>query len=216
MTIGEMSLLGAFLIGLAHTLEPCEDKAVVSLFVIWATRRLREAIYLVVIYGLGMAFIDTLLGFIASLLGVSLLEEYRSALEITAGGFTFIFGCLILWSKQWHLGHHHGEMVTANPEIKAISIFGLGLIRGLPPCPIELAILAWAASLGGVIQGTFMVFLFGLGTTLGLIPLGLIMGGLAGAISKTRYQAIMPRLTAILFMVIGLIILVSSFIGWEW
>ena len=202
------TLLQAFVLGLAHTLEPCEDKAVVSLFVMWASRRLREAIYLVILYGLGMTMIDTVLGFICSYLGVSLLKEHGALLGTIAGAITFAFGLLMLiGSERVHLGHHHGETPLERMgagNLGAPSVFALGLIRGLPPCPVELAVLAWAASVGQAWRGTLMVFVFGLGTTVGLIPLGLVMGGLAGAVRKTRYEAWVPRICGVVMMVLGI------------
>ncbi len=207
------TLLQAFVLGLAHTLEPCEDKAVVSLFVMWSSRRLREAIYLVVLYGLGMTVIDTVLGFVCSYLGVSLLREHGALLSAVAGAITFVFGLLMLVSSEKvHLGHHHGEtplehLRTENPG--APSVFALGIVRGLPPCPVELAVLTWAASVGQIWHGTLMVFVFGLGTTIGLIPLGLIMGGLAGAIKKTRYEAWVPRICGLVMMGLGIWLVLS-------
>lgn len=208
------TLLQAFVLGLAHTLEPCEDKAVVSLFVMWSSRRLREAIYLVILYGLGMTIIDTILGFICAYLGVSLLREHGALLRVIAGVMTFTFGLLMLiGSEHAHLGHHHGE---TSPErmragnLGASSIFALGLLRGLPPCPIELAVLTWAASVGQIWRGTLMVFVFGLGTTIGLIPLGLVMGGLAEVVKKTRYEAWVPRICGLVMMVLGMWLVLSQ------
>jgi len=208
------TLLQAFVLGLAHTLEPCEDKAVVSLFVMWSSRRLREAISLVVLYGLGMTVVDTVLGFICSYLGVSLLREHGALLRVIAGAMTFVAGLLmIIGGERAHLGHHHGE---TSPErmksgnLGALNVFATGLIRGLPPCPVELAVLAWAASVGQVWRGTLMVFVFGLGTTLGLIPLGLVMGGLAGAVKKTRYEAWVPRICGLAMMVLGIWLVLSQ------
>lgn len=208
------TLLQAFTLGLAHTLEPCEDKAVVSLFVMWASRRLREAIYLVTLYGLGMTMVDTVLGFICSYLGVSLLKEHGALLETIAGAITFAFGLLMfIGSERVHLGHHHGGASLEHVRVGSLgapSVFALGLVRGLPPCPIELAVLTWAASIGQMWRGTLLVFVFGLGTTLGLIPLGLVMGGLAGAVKKTRYEAWVPRICGLVMMGLGIWLALSQ------
>ena len=218
MDFANLSLLAAFLIGLAHTLEPCEDKAVVSLFVFWATKKLAQAIGLVVLYGLGMALADTVMGFILSYIGVTWLDTLRTPLELTAGAITFIFGLFMLVGRELaHIGHHHGEAVaTTNPKsLYWYSILGLGIVRGLPPCPIEVAMLVWAASLGDVVRGTATVFVFGLGTTVGLIPLGLIMGGITSAINKTRYERFVPKIAAILMMSFGLFLVLAPILGIE-
>lgn len=208
-----ITFLGAFLLGLAHTLEPCEDKAVVSLFIMWAAKRLREAMVLVIIYGLGMTLIDTALGAISSYLGVSLLMKYSPVLRVSAGAITALFGLYVfVGGEAAHLLHDHGEVSlqeASSESSRAFSVFALGLVRGLPPCPFELAILAWAASMGSLWRGTLTVFVFGLGTTLGLIPLGLVMGGLAGAVGKSRYGFWIPKICGAIMMAMGIFLALS-------
>ena len=218
MDITNFSLGAAFIIGLAHTLEPCEDKAVVSLFIFWATKKLLHAIGLVVLYGLGMALVDTAMGFIVSLIGVTWLGAIKTPLELVAGAITLVFGIFMLMGRELaHIGHHHGEAAsdTNSRLTRWYTILGLGLVRGLPPCPIEVAILIWAASLGNVWLGTATVFVFGLGTTIGLIPLGLVMGSLTSVISKTRYERFVPMITAILMICFGLFLVLAPLLGIE-
>jgi len=218
MDLANLSLAAAFVVGLAHTLEPCEDKAIVSLFVFWAAKKLSQAIGLVVLYGLGMALADTAMGFVLSYVGVRWLDIVRTPLEITAGAITIIFGFFMLRGKELtHVGHHHGEAAApANSKLLHWhSILGFGIVRGLPPCPVEFAMLLWAASLGNVWRGTATVFVFGLGTTVGLIPLGLIMGGISNAISRTSYESLVPKITAILMMAFGLFLVLAPIFGIE-
>ena len=218
MDFANLSLAAAFVVGLAHTLEPCEDKAIVSLFVFWAAKKLAQAIGLVVLYGLGMALADTALGFILSYVGVRWIDIIKTPLEITAGAITIIFGFFMLRGRELtHVGHHHGEAAApANAKLlRWHTILGFGIVRGLPPCPVEIAVLLWAASLGNVWLGTATVFVFGLGTTVGLIPLGLIMGGISNAISRTRYESLVPKITAILMMCFGLFLMLAPILGIE-
>jgi sulfite exporter TauE/SafE len=218
MDLANLSLAAAFVVGLVHTLEPCEDKAIVSLFVFWAAKKLSQAIGLVVLYGLGMAVADTAMGFILSYVGVRWLDIVRTPLAIAAGAVTLIFGFLMLKGKELtHVGHHHGETVaTANSKLMHwYSILGFGIVRGLPPCPLEIAMLLWAVSLGDVWRGTATIFVFGLGTTVGLVPLGLIMGGISNAISKTRYESLIPKITAIVMMCFGLFLMLAPIFGIE-
>jgi sulfite exporter TauE/SafE len=218
MDFANLSLAAAFVVGLAHTLEPCEDKAIVSLFVFWATKKLAQAVGLVVLYGLGMTLADTAMGFVLSYVGVRWLDIVRTPLAVAAGAVTLIFGFLMLRGKELtHVGHHHGEAVApANTKLLHWhSILGFGIVRGLPPCPLEVAMLLWAASLGNIWRGTTTIFVFGLGTTVGLIPLGLIMGGISNAISRTRYESIVPKITAILMMCFGLFLMLTPIFGIE-
>ena len=212
MDLANLSLTAAFILGLAHTLEPCEDKAIVSLFVFWAAKKLGQAIGLVVLYGLGMALADTAMGLVLSYVGVRWLDIVRTPLAIAAGAVTLLFGFFMLRGKELtHVGHHHGEATvpTNSKLLHWYSILGFGIVRGLPPCPLEIAMLLWAASLGSIWRGTATVFVFGLGTTVGLIPLGLIMGGISNAVSKTRYESIVPKITAILMMCFGLFLVLA-------
>ena len=165
-----------------------------------------------------MALADTAMGFILSYVGVRWLDIVRTPLEIAAGAITLIFGFLMLRGKELtHVGHHHGEAVApANSKLLHwYSILGFGIVRGLPPCPLEIAMLLWAVSLGDVWRGTATIFVFGLGTTVGLIPLGLIMGGISNAISKTRYESLVPKITAILMMCFGLFLVLAPIFGIE-
>jgi sulfite exporter TauE/SafE len=218
MDFGNLSLAAAFVVGLAHTLEPCEDKAIVSLFVFWAAKRLTQAIGLVVLYGLGMALADTAIGFVLSYVGVRWLDVIRTPLAVAAGAITLIFGFFMLRGKELtHVGHHHGEAAApaGSKLLHWYSILGFGIVRGLPPCPLEIAMLLWAVSLGDIWRGTATIFVFGLGTTVGLIPLGLIMGGISKAISKTRYERLVPRITAIVMMCFGLFLVLAPIFGIE-
>jgi len=162
--------------------------------------------------------VDTAMGFILSYIGVTWLEAIKTPLELTAGAITLVFGFFMLRGGELaHIGHHHGEAAadTNSKLTRWYTILGLGLVRGLPPCPIEVAILIWAASLGNVWLGTATVFVFGLGTTIGLIPLGLVMGSLTSIISKTRYERFVPRIAAILMICLGLFLMLTPLLGIE-
>jgi len=216
--IGVATLAGAFILGLAHTLEPCEDKAVVSLYAFWASERWREGILMVVLYGLGMALIDASLGFLFALVGVNLLEAFKAILELIAGLITIVFGFFMLtgWSIV-HITHHHdgassnGAKISGRLRMSTALLFGL--IRGLPPCPFELAVFIWAASMGSVLIGTVTVFIFGLGTTAGLIPLGFLMGGISGVAKKTKYAGWIPKISGLTIVAIGIALTVFSLTG---
>ena len=62
---------------------------------------------------------------------------------------------------------------------------------------------------------TATVFVFGLGTTVGLIPLGLIMGSVTGIISKTKYERFVPKISGLLMMCFGLFLILAPIFGFE-
>ncbi len=217
MEIVGLTFLGAFILGLAHTLEPCEDKVVVSLYAIWASKRVRDGVALVALYGLGMALVDTVLGFVFSLAGVTILQNLKEPFEIVAGIITALFGFIMFTGKPLiHVIHHHnGEKTGEGSGLGKVAALALGLIRGLPPCPVELAMWLWAASIGDVLRGTALVFIFGLGTTVGLLPLAYIMGGLATAARKTRYGVWVPKVSGFAMIVLGITLAAAPFLGLE-
>jgi len=202
----------SFILGLAHTLEPCEDKAVVSLYALWSSKRWKEGIVLVVLFGLGMTLIDTLLGFLFSSAGI-MLSEFKRLFEMLSGILTTLFGFLMLSGlKIVHSIHHHADLEERNnlpSHLGKSAVLLFGLVRGLPPCPFEMAVWLWAASMGSVFTGTLMVFTFGLGTTIGLIPLGIVMGGIAGAAKRSKYNSWIPKISGAATILIGLILVLG-------
>ena len=211
------SVVGAFLIGLAHVFQPCEDKAIVAVLVMWTTKKVARAVPLVILYGLGITLVNTCLGFVFSYAGSALIERYETPLKLVAGIITIIFGLYMLTRfGHWHLGHHHEEasLTADTPEAPgAWNMLTFGLVRGTALCPVELAVLTWALSTGNVLKGTLMLFAFGVGTTISLVPVALVMGGLTAAAQKTRYGKWFPRVAPLVMILVGIFLTLSPFLG---
>jgi cytochrome c biogenesis protein CcdA len=214
-----MSLAGAFFVGLAHVFQPCEDKAIVAAFVMGASKRMARAIPAVILYGLGITVVNTLLGFVFSYAGVALIEEYETLLKVIAGVVTIAFGLYMLSRfGHLHVGQHEGEADLGRAEARppgAVHMVGVGLVRGMALCPVELAVLTWALSTGDVMRGTLMLLLFGLGTTVSLVPVAVVIGGLAFASRGSRYGEWLPRIAPLAMILIGVFLTVSPFLGVE-
>ncbi len=211
------SVVGAFLVGLAHVFQPCEDKAIVAIFVMWMTKKATKAVLLVILYGLGITLVNTCLGFVFSYAGSALIERYETPLKLVAGIITIVFGIYMLTRfGHWHLGHDHEEtsLTVSTPEAPgAWNMLTFGLARGVALCPAELAVLTWALSTGNVLRGTLMLFAFGLGTTVSLVPVALVMGGLTAAAQKTRYGKWLPRVAPLVMILVGIFLTLSPFLG---
>jgi len=203
-----MTLVGAFLLGLAHTAHPCEDKGVASMIVMWAGKRLREAIILMALYGLGTTLINAAMGAVAAYIGASLFMRYGPVLKAIAGSFIALFG---LWMLSGRGRHAHASPVEQERlgSMTAWSVFLMAIVGGLPICPFELTVLTWVASVGSVWHGVAMVLAFGLGTTIGLIPWGLAMGGLVELARKTGYSVWIPRIAGLITIGLGVFIALS-------
>ncbi len=218
MDASTIGLAGAFIIGLAHVFQPCEDKAIVAVFVMWTTKRVAKAIPPVVFYGLGMTLVNTCLGFIFSYAGSTFIDRYETPLRLVAGLVTIAFGFYMLSRfSHLHLGHPQEiPPATGNPGTPSTwRMLTFGLIRGIAFCPVELAILTWALSTGDVLRGTLMLFLFGLGTTISLIPAALVMGSLTVAAQKTSFGSWLPRIAPLAMILIGIFLVLSPLLGVE-
>jgi sulfite exporter TauE/SafE len=87
------------------------------------------------------------------------------------------------------------------------------VIRGIPYCPIEVAVVLWAISIGSVLAGAAVMFVFGIGTTIGLIPLGFVMGGIAQKAKKTKYEKYVPTICGSAFIIFGIVLIVMHILG---
>jgi sulfite exporter TauE/SafE len=206
----EPSLLSAFVIGLLHVLEPCEDKAVASVYIAWAGKKLREALLLVGLYGLGIIAINTTLGAISAWLGAVYLEAFQPTLKAFAGAVTIIFGLLIM--MKWHRieSHCYIRMFKKIKPTSRAAVLAFGFIRGLPLCPIEVGIILWAAGVGSLLYGAALLFAFSVGTALSLIPFGIGAAGLLTMVRKRAGKAAgqaLPALVGIIIITIGLLLL---------
>ena len=208
----QYSLISAFIIGLLHVLEPCEDKAIASLYIAWAGKTLKRCLFLILLYGLGMMVINTFLGFLFAFLGANFLENFQNLFKLGAAIFTIIFGILIIFHSHFFETHCPIKLFKkVNPE-SLKSVITLGLIRGLPLCPIEIGILLWAASLGNVLYGTSLVFVFSLGTVISLFPFALGAKGILAIVERRTSQKVrnlIPVIVGVIIVLIGIILLIK-------
>ncbi|MFA4982241.1 MAG: sulfite exporter TauE/SafE family protein [Candidatus Omnitrophota bacterium] len=209
--MNSLTLTSAFVIGLLHVLEPCEDKAIASLYATIIGKNTKKILFLVFLYGVGMMIADTFLGVVFGYLGAQYLAKFSKQLEIIASSFTVAFGLLVF--SHTHKLESHCYAKEFGGLKGDLSIFLFGIIRGLPPCPIEMAILVMAASTQSPLQGGLLVAVFGLGTIVSLLPFGLAVGGILTLVRK-RYgekaEHLIPKISGAVISLIGLVMLVKS------
>jgi sulfite exporter TauE/SafE len=208
----ELTFTSAFVIGLLHVLEPCEDKAVASLYATALGGNTKRILFLVFLYGLGMMIADTFLGFVFGYIGANYLAGISKQLELVASAFTVAFG-LLVFTHTHKLESHCYAKGFSGIRNDSISMLTFGIIRGLPPCPIELAILVMAASTGNVLKGGLLVATFGLGTLISLLPFGLAVGGILTLVRKKfgeKARSILPKISGMVISIIGLAMLISN------
>lgn len=212
--INDLTLTSAFVIGLLHVLEPCEDKAIASLYATVMGKNTRKILFLVFLYGLGMMIADTALGVICGFIGAQYLEKFSTQLEIIAASFTIAFG-LLVFSHTHKLESHCPSKGLVGLK-GDFSILMFGIIRGLPPCPIEMAILVMAAATKSAFYGGLLVAAFGLGTLISLLPFGLAIGGILTFVKKRygeKVEELIPKLSGIAISLIGLFMLFKTFLS---
>jgi len=212
--MNELNLLSAFVIGLLHVLEPCEDKAVASIYATVIGKNVKKILFLVFLYGLGMMIADTSLGILFGYIGKEYLAKFSKQLELIAAAFTVAFGLLVF--SHTHKLESHCYAKNFGIAKGDMSMLVFGIIRGLPPCPIEMAILVMAASTGSPLYGGLLVASFGLGTLVSLLPFGLAVGGILSVVRK-RYgekaETLIPKLSGIVISLIGLVLLIKILTG---
>jgi sulfite exporter TauE/SafE len=86
-----------------------------------------------------------------------------------------------------------GTLLRRNP---AGASLGIGLLNGLLPCGMVYAALAGAISVGGPLQGSLFMTLFGLGTLPALFLL-MLSGRRLGAPLRARFRLVQPALIAL-------------------
>ncbi|MDD5496427.1 MAG: sulfite exporter TauE/SafE family protein [Candidatus Omnitrophica bacterium] len=207
----DLTLTSAFVIGLLHVLEPCEDKAVASLYATAIGKNTRRILFLVFLYGLGMMIADTALGVIFGYVGAHLLASISKQLEIIASSLTIAFGLLVF--SHTHELESHCYAKGFKGMRGDLSMLTFGIIRGLPPCPIEMAILVMAASTKSALKGGLLVAVFGIGTLISLLPFGLAVGGILTIVKKRfgeKAEHLIPKISGIAISLIGLIMLIKN------
>ena len=206
--MNEVTLTSAFLIGLLHVLEPCEDKAVASIYATIIGKNTKRIVLLVLLYGFGMMIADTTLGVIAGYVGAQYLAKFSKQLEIVAAAFTVAFGLLVF--SHTHKLESHCYAKGFGGLRGDFSMLFFGIIRGLPPCPIEMAMLVMAASTGSPLRGGLLVASFGFGTMISLLPYAFAIGGVLTFIKRKfgdKAKNLIPKISGIVISAIGLYML---------
>jgi sulfite exporter TauE/SafE len=179
----------AFLLGILHTLIPCEDKAIFFFWSFGITKSIKRSLFILVLYGLGLITANM------SIAGASVIitqvprfvfPEYVPNPYIInfLGAFTSMVAGIILLlfisRKDYHPHSKYSKEISSlNWELNKTP-YVFGILAGFAPCIFELIIYSQSVSysLGyGWIEGVLIVLYFSLGTFVGLFPLALAKQG---------------------------------------
>lgn len=163
-----------------------------------------------IFYGIGKTLSYTLIGGLFGLLGsfIAFTPEIRGIAAIAAGIFLIVFGLNMLdWFKSLRRVHIRiptflNRFVYGRTQ-KSKSPFLIGLLNGLMiACGPLQAMYIMAAGTGSFIEGSKLLFVFGLGT----LPILFGFGVLTSLISAQATRGLL-KASAFLVMALGLIML---------
>ena len=206
-----------FLLGILHTLIPCEDKAIFFFWSFGIAKTPTKSIYILALYGLGLICANMIIASVT----VLITQVPRFVFPAFTpdpyiinffGAFTsMIAGIAILFflTRRDYTPHsrYSKEISTLDWELKKTPFF-FGVLAGFAPCIFELIIYSqsFQFSLGyGFIEGLLVVFYFSLGTFVGLFPLALAKYGTSQMVKPN-----IKRRKAIFYLMISIIIAFNS------
>ena len=218
----------AFLLGILHTLIPCEDKAIFFFWSFGISKTAKKSFFILIVYGLGLMSSNliiasgmVLISFIPQYLipGISEIEPYTINFF---GSLTSMFAGIILLffiTSKGYTPHskQRDEIFQFNWEKKKTPYL-FGIVAGFAPCIFEFFIYSQCLtfSLGsdlGFIDGIFTVFYFSLGTFIGLFPLALAKHG-TSQIRKSKDSKKNWILIMMIVIIIGFntVVMILSFL----
>lgn len=216
MTVDPM-LIAFLVLGITHTIEPCADKAIVTVYAMGFSRgKAKRALMLVLIFGAGTAAAYMLIGGIFALVGSALITQVFGPVQILASLITIMFGVYLLMvhkEKGVCPGEHHhllGGTLSPGP---IISVFSLGFICGAEPCPVELTAYLWAASSGSILTGATRMLAFSIGGVIGILPFAVLAGGIAGILRRVIGERSTSELAGATLIIMGILTLLASISG---
>lgn len=194
------------ILGMLHTIMPCEDKAIFCFYAFGVSRDWKQAFRIVNLYGSGLFLMNLLIGTIISYFGAAAGTLIRNFIDIftwnlIAAVSLIIAGIIMLIQLVRKIYFPHTEQIQelgeSLPTLRSRkrTAFLLGLLAGIPPCIFEIWIYLQAINLSVVYgwgNGTLSVFFFGIGTWIGLYPLA-ILGSASGRLSKWVQKNFMAK-----------------------
>lgn len=210
----------SFTLGILHSLQPCEDKAIFSFYAFGVSRDWKDAFKLLNLYAVGLLSANMAFGLVFSIIGEVLLS-YLPGIPINAfgGGVTIFAGIYMLYQVKKEMYDPHSRQkkeIGTTLTRKTNSAYKLGLLASIPPCLMEMTIYIQATTYSAVYglgSGLFAVLFFAVGTWIGLYPLGVLgyVGSRAKQLSESPWK--IAKISAVLMIILGVVYLVLALLG---
>jgi len=210
----------AFVIGILHTLMPCEDKAIFCFWSFGISKDWKNSMTILMRYGAGLMTANVSIGAVTSLF--SLIFTF---IPIENYVFNF-FGALVsiivaiymlfyIFTRQYTPHSKHTDELKLDIDWQSKRTpYILGILAGAPPCIFEILIytqcFTWTLSYG-ILSGLLTIISFSIGTFLGLFPLAMLSQyGSRIRKSSQKKSSILSLIMIILIIFFNTIILFLS------
>ncbi|MHA1192725.1 MAG: urease accessory protein UreH domain-containing protein [Promethearchaeota archaeon] len=217
--------LPAFLLGILHTIIPCEDKAIFFFWSFGISKTPRRSLNILVLYGFGLissnliiAMGTVLISFVLRLIVPGLIFNpfainFFGALVSLFASISLLF--FVATRNYMPHSKQSKDIGTLDWESNKTPYL-FGILAGFAPCIFELIIYSQCLqySLGyGFIEGVLVVFYFSLGTFVGLFPLALAKYGTSQIVkSKENRKNTVFVLMIFIIIVFNTAVMILSFL----
>lgn len=201
------TLLIVFSTGLIGGLSPCTLPTVifVAAYVSGSQDYSRKRGFVVSLaFVMGIAFILSILGMFAGLLGNILMDT--KVLNYIIAGILIVMGLWLL--KVFDINTSKDVQFTPKKGSGIVGAFLLGIPFGISasPCtmPITVSVLAYAASKGSMVYGMILMFIYAIGRSIPLLLVGTFTGIFKNIQGLSKYQHRIEKISGIALIILAL------------
>ena len=162
---------------------------------------------------LGFTVVFVAMGALAGTIG-SLLNTYRTAVDILCGGIVILFGLNYLGVLKLDLFRGGVDMDTGNLGFASAVLFGIVFSVGWTPCVGAFlgSALMLAASGGSAVQGILMLLLYSVGLGIPFLISAILIDKLKGAFNFIkRHYRVINTVSGILLIIMGVLMATGLF-----
>ncbi len=220
-------LLQALVLGVLHTVLPCEDKAIFLFWSLGISKTPKRSILILVLYGLGLItanMIITIITIIVTNVPLALLNFTPDPHALNLFGsisslIAAIFLLLLIYRGVYtpHARQNNGQLHHRFNWSSLRTPFIFGCIAGFAPCIFEFFIYSKAIELSitrHFLGGIAYTLFFSIGTFIGLFPLALAKLGTSQIIKtkkSTKYK--ITYIMTCFLIIFNIIIVILSFMN---
>ncbi len=213
----------ALLLGLLHTISPCEDKSIFCFYTFGITKDTRKSLYILILYGLGLMTANLTIATIMILISLVPLIIFPAYVAdpyainffgSLSSTFVAIFFLFFITQRDYEPHSKLKKQFNKLDWEKKRTPYLLGVLSGFPPCIFELFIYSQCLIFSlsyGFLEAILTVFYFSIGTFIGLFPLALAKESFETRFNEQKRKRIYIIMILIIIL-FNTIILILSFL----